>query len=54
MLVEITRDEMTKPINIPLTIAITLGIATVVGVVACASPTLRGLRIQPVEALREF
>jgi predicted permease len=40
-------------VNEPLTIAVTLGIAGIVGVLGCASPTLRGLRIQPSQALRE-
>jgi hypothetical protein len=40
-------------VNVPLTIAVTLGIAGIVGVLGCASPTLRGLRIQPSQALRE-
>lgn len=40
-------------VNVPLTIAVTLGVAGIVGVLGCASPTLRGLRIQPSQALRE-
>jgi predicted permease len=39
--------------NIPLTLALTAAIAGSVCVAACAHPTLRGLRIQPTEALRE-
>ncbi len=40
-------------VNGPLTIAVTLGIAGIVSVLGCASATLRGLRIQPSQALRE-
>jgi putative ABC transport system permease protein len=39
--------------NIPLTLALTAAIAGSVCLAACAHPTLRGLRIQPTEALRE-
>jgi predicted permease len=39
--------------NIPLTMALTAAVAGCVCVLACAAPTLRGLRIQPTEALRE-
>jgi hypothetical protein len=39
--------------NIPLTLAITATVAGCVCVLACASPTLRGLRLQPTEALRD-
>jgi ABC-type antimicrobial peptide transport system permease subunit len=39
--------------NIPLTLALTAAAAGCVCVLACAYPTLRGLRIQPTEALRE-
>jgi hypothetical protein len=42
-----------QTVNIPLTIALTLGVAGVVGALGCASPTIRGLRIQPSQALRE-
>ena len=38
---------------IPLIVAVTMVVAVFVGAAACASPTLRGLRIQPGEALRE-
>jgi ABC-type lipoprotein release transport system permease subunit len=41
---------MTK---IPLTVAVTRVLALLVGMAACASPTLRGMRIQPSEALTE-
>lgn len=54
LLDQISRDVMVVPIDIPATIAVTLACAALVGVGACASPTLRGLRIQPTEALREL
>ena len=54
LLNEISDDSMLMPVNIPLTIGFTLLCATLVGAAACASPTIRGLRIQPSEALREF
>ncbi|MEZ4426024.1 MAG: ABC transporter permease [Gemmatimonadota bacterium] len=46
-------EAFVQSISIPLTVAATLVVTALVGVVACASPTLRGLRIQPSEALRE-
>lgn len=39
--------------NIPLTLALVAALAGCVCVIACASPTLRRLRIEPTEALRE-
>ena len=47
------NDRQIAPANIPLTIAATLACAALVGLIACAAPTLRGLRIQPNDALRE-
>lgn len=47
------REVQAASVNVPLTIAVTLGVAGVVGALGCASPTLRGLRIQPSQALRE-
>ena len=44
---------MMRSFSMPVTIATTMVVATVVAVAACAVPTIRGLRIQPVEALRE-
>ncbi len=38
---------------LPMTIAYTLPGAALVGALACAPPTLRGLRIEPSEVLRE-
>ena len=40
--------------NILLTLALTAAVAGCVCLLACARPTLRGLRIQPTEALREL
>jgi ABC-type antimicrobial peptide transport system permease subunit len=40
-------------VDVPLTVAVTMAATALVGAAACASPTLRGLRIQPSEALRE-
>jgi hypothetical protein len=40
--------------DVPLTVGVTVACTAVVGLLACASPTLRGLRIQPTEALREL
>jgi predicted permease len=54
LLREEALDTIMVPPNIPLTIGVTLVGAAVVGIVACAAPTLRGLRIQPTEALRDF
>ncbi len=54
LLGSIANDQMVIPINMPVTIGVTVACAALVGVVACASPTLRGLRIRPTEALREL
>jgi putative ABC transport system permease protein len=54
LLREIANDAIVIPINLPATISVTTVVAALVGVIACASPMLRGLRIQPTEALREF
>jgi putative ABC transport system permease protein len=53
LLDEITSEASVVNVNVPLTVAITMVAALLVGAAACASPTLRGLRIQPGEALRE-
>jgi ABC-type lipoprotein release transport system permease subunit len=39
--------------DIALTLALTAAVAACVCVLACAYPTLRGLRLQPTEALRD-
>jgi predicted permease len=53
LLDEITSEASVVNVDIPLTVVVTMIIALLVGVAACASPTFRGLRIQPSEALRE-
>jgi hypothetical protein len=53
LLEQITHDVEFVDAKIPLTVAVTMVAALFVGMAACASPTLRGLRIQPSEALRE-
>jgi putative ABC transport system permease protein len=53
LLRKVAAETMVQPINMSATIAVTLGIAGIVGVLGCASPTIRGLRIQPSQALRE-
>lgn len=47
------NDPMFEGGNIPLTLALTAAIAGCVCLFACACPILRGLRIEPTEALRE-
>ena len=39
--------------NVPLTLALTAAVAACVCLLACAQPTLRALRLEPTEALRE-
>ena len=54
LLSEIDRDDGSiLSINKPVTILVTLAVTAIVGVVGCAAPTIRGVRIQPSEALRE-
>lgn len=53
LLGEVAGDSMVMAFHKPTIIAWTLLGAAIVGTVACAPPTLRGLRIQPTEALRE-
>ena len=52
LLREVQFDVVMAPPNIPLIVGLTVVGAAVVGIVACAAPTLRGLRIEPTEALR--
>lgn len=54
LLGQFTQQEIAVPTSKPLTLAVTLGCTALVGVVACLRPTLRGLRIQPTEALRDL
>ena len=51
LLREIIDDSLTAPTSIPWTIGITIAGAGLVGMAACVSPTMRGLRIQPIEAM---
>jgi ABC-type antimicrobial peptide transport system permease subunit len=53
LLDEITAEVAVVDVDIPLTVAVTMVAAALVGMAACASPMLRGLRIEPSEALRE-
>ncbi|MGH7574216.1 MAG: FtsX-like permease family protein [Longimicrobiales bacterium] len=53
LLRQFVNDPMFLPINMRMTIIATLVVTAIVSVVGCASPTIRGLRIQPSEALRE-
>ncbi len=47
------RNQVTVEVgNIPLTLVLTAAVAGCICLLACAYPTLRGLRIQPTEALR--
>ena len=53
MLWQLVGDPLVRPQN-PVAVLIPLALGTLlVGGVACVVPTLRGLRIQPTEALRE-
>jgi predicted permease len=47
------QQELAVQVSRPLTLAATVACAAAVGVLGCMSPILRGLRIQPTEALRE-
>jgi putative ABC transport system permease protein len=53
LLGQIVDDALIMAINKPFMVAATLVITAIVGVVSCAPPTIRGLRIQPSEAMRE-
>ena len=53
LLAELMNEPYIQPINMPGTIGATLVVTAIVGVVGCASPTIRGLRIRPSEAMRE-
>lgn len=54
LLGEIANDVIVKTINFPVVIGGTTVLAALVGVIACLSPMLRGLRIEPTDALREL
>jgi ABC-type antimicrobial peptide transport system permease subunit len=49
----IVDDPLILEIDKPVIVATTLLVTALVGVVGCASPTIRGLRIRPSDALRE-
>jgi putative ABC transport system permease protein len=54
LLGQVAETPMTGiPINKPVTVFVTLLLTAIVGAIGCASPTIRGLRIQPSDALRE-
>lgn len=40
--------------QIPITVGITTGIAAAVGILGCLNPLMRGLRVQPTDALRDL
>lgn len=48
----VVDDASMAPINVPITIGVTLAVSAAIGTLGCAAPTIRGLRIQPNEALR--
>ena len=50
---EAVNDATTISTNVPATITATLVGAGLIGIAACVPPTLRGLRIQPMEAMGE-
>lgn len=54
LLDNVVETTFTTPAQIPVTVGITTGIAGLVGVLGCLNPLVRGLRIQPTEALREL
>lgn len=54
LLESVELDMIAPSVSRPAVIAVTLLFAAVVGALACAQPTLRGIRIQPTEALRDF
>ena len=53
ILAETFQDKIMMPQNMALVVAGVVAGTVTVGVLACLAPTLRGLRIQPTEALRE-
>jgi len=53
VLADLSQNPLMKPQNMWLVIAGVVAGTMLVGTVACLVPTLRGLRIQPTEALRE-
>ena len=53
LLRELTDDIGIMSVNIPLVLAAVSAVVVLMVVAACLSPIVRGLRIQPTEALRE-
>ncbi len=53
ILADISENPVMNPQNTSLVIAGVIAGTVLVGMLACLVPTLRGLRIQPTEALRE-
>ncbi len=52
LLLELAGDSSIRPVSIPLVLAAVSGGVVVLGILASLSPTLRGLRVLPSEALR--
>jgi hypothetical protein len=50
---ELRGEDMARDTPWPVVLGIVASIMIGVGFVACAGPTRRGLRIQPIQALRE-
>jgi putative ABC transport system permease protein len=53
LLGEVIDDPLIMAVNKPVMILVTLIVTAIVGAIGCAAPTIRGLRIQPSEAMRE-
>jgi predicted permease len=51
-LISMLSDESTRGANWPLMMVAIAGFVLLIGMLACLAPTLRALRIRPVEALR--
>jgi hypothetical protein len=50
---QVAGDDLTRGANWPVIIAGIAGLMITVGMLACLAPTIRGLRIRPIEALKE-
>jgi len=53
LITELRGEDMARDTPWPIVLGIVASIMIAVGFVACAGPTRRGLRIQPIQALRE-
>ena len=53
VLLDLSQNPLMKPQSISLVVAGVVAGTMLVGMCACLVPTLRGLRIQPTEALQE-